>query len=221
MNSIKTAQAATSTFNRSKAIIAGLIAKDTNTENRFLSYDKKYGIYPVLAKVLYSPLTPQAVLDEYPSNNKGDKVPAFAGELFGRDKFSPARLSTIKAEYDGSFFSLIQKAAIRLIQDKTRALNSSVYSELASVDEYRELVSEDYHKKYEARDLLKQIVADAKLNKFQKFIIDRWIKEYEPKEIVEDYSNLKKKTYTMNYYYAQASLAMKKMKAASEKYKYR
>ena len=224
MDSIKTAQMTAKSFNKSKAIIAGLIAKDAKTEKRFLSYDKEYGIYPVLAKVLYSPQTPQAILDEYPSDKKGDKVPAFAGELFERDKFSLSRLSTIKAEYDGSFFSLIQKTAIRLIQDKTRALNASVYSKLASIDECRELTSEDSLKKYEAHDLLKQIVADANLNEFQNFIIDGWIKGYEPKEIVEAYSNLpknkqnRKAPYTMNYYYSQASKAMTFLKTAAQKY---
>lgn len=218
MNSIKTAQIAAETFNKSRAIIAGLISKDTRIENQFLSYDKDYGIYPVLAKVLYSPLTPHAVLEEFPSDKNGDRVPAFAGELFGKDKFSSVRLAAIKAEHDGSFFSFVQRAAIRLIQDKQRSMCSNALAQSSSIDNTYGLVAEDRHRKYEAHDLLKHIIKDARLNEFQQFIIDHLLEEFEPQEIVKAYSAKKKKALTMNYYYAQASLAMKSLKMASRNY---
>lgn len=220
MNSINNAQIRAESFNKSREIIAGLLARDSYIETRFLSYEKKIGIYPVLAKVLYSPLTPKSVLYEFPQDKDGDRVPAFAAELFNANKITKSKLESIKAENDGSIYSFIKQSAVHLIQDKARAWNANVLSQALGDNDCCNVAAEDQHRKFEARDLLGQIIDDAKLNCFQKYIIEHLMQEYAPKDIVKSYSTLKKKPLTLNYYYAQASLAMKRLKAVSVNYKW-
>ena len=163
-----------------------MAAKNRVMEKKFFSYDTEFGIYSVLHNVLYSGLTPQIVLDEYPEIN-GDKVPAFANELYVKGLFNIDVLSKIRAEDgDTKFFNYIKTAAKFHLYDRYRAIQRSVISSLTSIDEAYELPSTDaLIRNFEDRDTLDSIIEDAHLNKMQKAIIDCKIKEYAPKEIAE------------------------------------
>ena len=174
------------TFYKAAKIIEGLAAKNRVIEKKFFSYDTEFGIYSVLHNVLYSGLTPQIVLDEYPEIN-GDKVPAFANELYVKGLFNIDVLSKIRAEDgDTKFFNYIKTAAKFHLYDRYRAIQRSVISKLSSIDEAYELTSTDaLIQNFEDRDTLDSIIENAKLNKLQMAIIDYDTKGYSPKEIAE------------------------------------
>ena len=218
MNSIKKLQNVERTLNKSQEIIAGLMKNDSKTLERFLKIDKNgvFGedsIYKVLHKVLYSPFTPSAIFNQYCGSKPGEKEQELLGELWEKGIFSKDRLATIKAEHDETIYKYVYVSAVRLIQDKTRNLERSIFANSICIEENIAQSPDNKISRFETSDYLQYIISKAKLNDFQEFIIKHKLEEYEPNEIAEAYSEFKHKTITMNYCSAQASLAKKSMKS--------
>lgn len=213
-------------LNKSQQMIAGIIANEPETLKDFISVDK--GIYKILCKVLYDSRTPKYILSECCEGGKNDNpVYAFMGELFAAEKFSCSKLLKLRAENDSSLYEYVKITAINHLKSKVRAHKPQDIDEEQEADKNRstfdkatsKFEAEERMDKFETRDLLNHIIAASKLNKFQAFIIARLRMEYEPDEIIEEYSRMTNKKLTFNYYYSQKSQAIKKMKEVGAKMK--
>lgn len=211
------------TFNKSRAIIAGLRANDPVVERKVFSYDSEYGILRILKNLLYSENTPKCVKDFfYEQAAKGeDPVLYLATDLVAKGIFSPQKLSASAARFDGSFFFWVRTIASNHLIDVYHKLKNMPTDNL-----------EDYVAGKPDFTLGDKLAADENLTTensllsfdiesfiaglpvFQIFIYHMALRGYTPQQIVRQYSKLQGKPYTMNYYYSQKS----KLKAAIENY---
>lgn len=200
-------------FNKSRFLIDRILTKDEVITNRFFSYDKKYGIYRVLSKVLSS--APQIVKDYFDVDDNGDKVPDFASWLYSNNKFMDEKLLSIRAEHDASLFKHIKISAYNAVLDLERSLkNNSKKDPLND-----KLMAEDNHAKFEQMQLLKTIFTSANLSEFQTYIFQENLKGFEPEEIVQSYWENKGVRYSVNAYYIHKSRAMKLLREAAKSYR--
>lgn len=221
-------------FNKSKAMIAGLIANEQETLMRFLS--KEEGIYRILSKILNDVRTPEYIRLGYTEGGKyEDPVLSFCGELWEKGKFSREKLEQLDAEYDASLFQYVKTTSIRHIQDKVRAHNNGINSRMLTDEGQEEdgkrtafekatsklAAAENMVHKFEDRDLLSHLISAANLNEFQRFIMAKSLQGYEAEEILDLYERKKERIFTLNYYYSQKSKAMTALKAASKGYSWR
>lgn len=200
-----------STLNKSELMRFGLL-NDKKIQEYFFSEDEHGGIYPMLSKILFSPKTPGAIRNKYPD------VVAFTNEIFAR-KITREKLAELKLEHDSSLYAYIKLCAHSLIIDE---IKKSKREPLANSDDFDadvEAKGEDPYGKFENNNLLRRIIADANLNAFQTFIIEYGLKGYDAEEIVDLYSERNNRSISMNYYYAQKSTAMKRLKEAGQYYK--
>lgn len=200
-------------FNKSRFLIDRIITKDEVIMNRFFSYDKKYGIYRVLSKVLSS--APQIVKDYFDVDDNGDKVPDFASWLYSNNKFMDEKLLSIRAEHDASLFKHIKISACNAVKDLARALEKS--SKRDPLND--KLMAEDMHTKYERIQLLDTIISSADLNDFQKHILKEELKGFKPKEIVQSYWEKEGVHYSVNACYIHKHRAMELLHEAAKSYR--
>ena len=186
------------TFNKSRAIIDGLISSDQKVWGNVLSYESEYGIYKVLAKVFHS-----FAGEDFKENEDVHSVEELAGWLMSMGKFSASKLSEIKAVNDGSFFRWVKEMAINAIKDSRR----KHYIKFTELDDARKSTCSKAN--FEERDMLEKMMTQAKLCAFQEYIIQHYdLEGYSPEEIVKMYGAQNNRTYTMNYYYSQRSKAL-------------